>query len=73
MEQGKLVTVLATSSRASLATAKSLLQSAGIKYYIKGEVVQSLIGFGAIDGVPEIQVAEQDAKDAKEILKGLQE
>ena len=71
MGQNKLATVLTTSNRTSIATAKSLLESAGIKYYAKGEDVQSLIGFGAIDGVPEIQVAEEDAEEAREILKDL--
>lgn len=71
MAKSKLITILETGDRASLATAKSLLDSAGIEYYVKGEDVQSLIGFGAIDGVPEIQVAEEDAEDAKKILEGL--
>ena len=71
MAQNKLITILTTSSRSSIATAKSLLESAGIRYFVKGEDVQSLIGFGAIDGVPEIQVAEEDAEEAKEILKDL--
>lgn len=71
MAQYKLVTIFTTSNRSSIATAKSLLQSAGIQYYVKGEDVQSLIGFGAIDGVPEIQVAEEDAEEAREILKDL--
>lgn len=73
MAKSKFVTILATGSRASLATAKSLLESAGIEYYVKGEDVQSLIGLGAIDGVPEIQVAEEDAEDARKILEGLGE
>lgn len=71
MVEHKLIMVFESNNRASMATAKSLLESAGIKYYVKGEDVQSLIGFGAIDGVPEIQVAEEDAKEAKEILKDL--
>ena len=71
MARSKFVTILETSDRALMATAKSLLESAGIEYYVKGEDVQSMIGFGAIDGVPEIQVADEDAEDAKEILKDL--
>ncbi|MFH0772345.1 MAG: DUF2007 domain-containing protein [Candidatus Omnitrophota bacterium] len=71
MAKSKFVTILETGDRASIATAKSLLDSAGIEYYVKGEDVQSLIGLGAIDGVPAIQVAEEDADEAKEILKDL--
>jgi len=71
MAKSKLVTIFTTGDRASIATAKSLLESAGIEYYIKGEYVQSLIGFGAIDGVPEIQVAEEDAEEARKILEDL--
>jgi len=71
MAKSKFVTILETGNRSSIATAKSLLESAGIEYYVKGEDVQSLIGLGAIDGVPAIQVAEEDAKEAKEILKDL--
>ena len=72
MAKSKFVTILATSNRVSIATAKSLLESAGIEYYVKGEDVQSMIGFGAIDGVPEIQVSDEDAEDARKILEGLE-
>ena len=73
MEKPEFVTIFTSGNRASLATAKSLLRSAGIEFYVKGEDVMSMIGFEAIDGVPEIQVAEKDAKTAKEMLKDLQE
>ncbi|MDD5073238.1 MAG: DUF2007 domain-containing protein [Candidatus Omnitrophica bacterium] len=72
MAKSEFVTILATGDRASMATAKSLLESVGIEYYVKGEDVQNLIGFGAIDGVPVIQVAEENAEDAKKILEGLE-
>ena len=72
MARSKFVTILETSDRALMATAKSLLESAGIEYYVKGEDVQSMIGFGAIDGVPGMQVAEEDAEDAKKILERLE-
>ena len=71
MAESKLITVFESNNRASVATAKSLLDSAGIEYYVKGEDVQSLIGLGAIDGVPAIQVAEEDAEDARKILAEL--
>lgn len=57
-------------------TAKSLLTSADIEYYVQGEDVQDIIAWGNIGGINpvtgpvKILVNAEDAPDAKEILKG---
>lgn len=68
----KLVTIFATNSRVSIVMAKSLLEDAAIEYFVKGEDLQNLLNYGIAIGPIEIQVTEEDAKEAKEILKDLQ-
>jgi hypothetical protein len=72
------VTVLETGDPGVVAVAKSLLESAGIQYYAKGEALQNLFGcgqfgpgFNPIVGPVQLQVAADDAEDAKELLRGL--
>jgi hypothetical protein len=73
--EGPLVTILATSNLSKLAVAKSLLESEGIRFHIKGEGLQSLFGLGGltpvnpITGPIEVQVASGDAKRSLEVLR----
>jgi hypothetical protein len=75
-ESGGPVTVLETGDPGVIAVAKSLLESAGIDYFAKGEPLQNLfgwgqIGFNPIVGVVQLQVAAADAEDARELLHDL--
>jgi len=74
----KLVTVMRAGDPASIAVAKSVLQSAGIDFVTKNEFVQDLFGWGRfpsgtnlVMGPIELQVREEDAQDALELLKGI--
>ena len=74
----KLVTVVRAGDPASIAVAKSVLQSAGIDFVTKNEFVQDLFGWGRfpsgtnlVMGPIELQVREEDAQDALELLKGI--
>ncbi|MGV8122915.1 MAG: DUF2007 domain-containing protein [Candidatus Xenobiia bacterium LiM19] len=76
----ELVTVYSAPSPAMLDMAQSILQSAEIKYYIKGELIQNIIAFGTYGGSfnlsvgpPEIQVAPDDAEEARILLNELAE
>ncbi len=76
----KFVTVHETGDPALIAFAKSILQSEGIKYFIKGEGLQDLFaggrlgtGFNPIIGPVKIQVDEKDVEKAKELLKQIEE
>jgi len=72
-----LVTVLSSYNRVDIMTAKSLLTSAGIEYFVEGEDVQDIIAWGGIGGINpvtgpiKILVEGKDGPDAKEILKDL--
>jgi len=76
-DSGEPVTVLESSDPAVLAVAKSLLESAAIPYFAKGEALQSLFGagtlsgFNPITGPVEIQVSVDDARDAHAVLMEL--
>lgn len=74
-EFGGPVTVLQTSDPGLLGVAKSLLEGAGIRYIAKGEGLQDLFGagrafaaFNPIVGPVEVQVAQEDAERALELL-----
>jgi Putative prokaryotic signal transducing protein len=76
----KLVTVFATGNHAVIALAKSMLDDADIKYYAKNERSEDLIGIGVVGtgynpviGPIELQVLEENAGEAKELLKDLSE
>lgn len=72
------VTILATGNKAIIAVAKSILDSAGIQYIVKGEGVQDLFGLGRwgsgfspITGPVEIQVRQDDKEEARQLLRDL--
>jgi len=73
------VTVLETADQGLLAVAKSLLEEADIPFFAKGEGVQDLFGYGRIGafnivtGPIRLQVPSEDAVQARELLKDLQE
>jgi hypothetical protein len=78
IEYQELVDVFGPSDESLLMIAKSLLEENGINYYVKGEYLQELMGFGKIStgfnplfGPEIIQVREEDAEKAKEVLEDL--
>lgn len=79
-KRDQLITILKTGNLATITFAKSLLDDAGIKFFIKNEGLQNLFGAGQIGtgynpiiGVPEIQVFQSDVDDAKELLNDIEE
>jgi hypothetical protein len=64
------VTVLTVRDPGLLAVAQSLLDGAGIPYFTKGESVQNLMPF--LTWV-ELQVAPEDADEARALLADLSE
>jgi len=75
----KFVTVYETGDPAFIAFAKSILQSEGIKYFIKGEGLQDLFaggrlgtGFNPAIGPAQIQVDEKDVEKAKDLLSQIE-
>lgn len=69
-----LVTIFATSDLSKLAIIKSMLESEGIPYHVKGEQIQSLFGLGGITpvnpitGPVEVQVSSEDEHGSRELL-----
>lgn len=63
-EYKELVTIGITNNRMVIALVKSILDAAGIRYFIKGELSR-------IINSAEIQVSEEDVVYAKELLKEL--
>ncbi len=61
------VTVLKTGNPIVLAMVKSILVSAGIRHFVKGEVLQDLFRVG----MAEIQVGRDDEPEAKILLRDL--
>ena len=61
------VTVLNTGNPIVLAMVKSILVSAGIRHFVKGEVLQDLFRVG----MAEIQVDRDDEPEAKILLRDL--
>ncbi len=75
-----LVTVFATGNHGVIAVAKSMLDDAGIEYYAKNERTEDLIGLGVVGtgynpviGPIELQVLEENAEEAINLLKDLSE
>lgn len=73
----KLQTVLETGNLAIIAVSKSILDSAQVKYVVKGDDLQELFGIGRMGmgfnplmGPTQIQVREQDVEIAKQLLFG---
>lgn len=76
----EIVTIYSAPSILLLDMAQSILRAAGIEYFVKGELIQNIIGLGSYGGSfnlsvgpPEIQVAPEDVEDAKTLLKDLDE
>ncbi|MBN1794340.1 MAG: DUF2007 domain-containing protein [Candidatus Omnitrophica bacterium] len=79
-EKSGFVTVLKTGNNALIAMAKSLLESAGIEYTVKGEYSQDFFAFGRLGtgfspivGPVEIQVLREDEEDTRGLLASLEE
>jgi hypothetical protein len=75
-----LVTVFASGNKAVIGVARSILDDAGIDYLVKNEGVEDLFGVGIIGtgyniitGPIELQVLEENEKEARELLKDLSE
>lgn len=65
----EFVSVATTSNRFAVPLAKSILESAGIDYFVNGEMMSGYIGII----VPvDIEVPLKDAETAKELLKDLE-
>ena len=76
--QDELVTVFIAGNAIDVAQAESILNSAHILYYAKGESLQNIVGYGIIGlgynpvvGPVEIQVVGTDAKQSRELLAEL--
>lgn len=76
-EDNKLVTIFKTGDQVKMVIAKSILDSAGIFCFTKGEIVQSLFGWGSISGFNpftgpmELQVESDRLDEAKDLLSDL--
>lgn len=66
-EYVEYVTMLKTGNPIFLAMVKSILASAGIRHYVKGEVLQDLFRVGTA----EIQVGRDDEAKARDLLREL--
>ena len=64
-EYVEYVTVLKTGNPIVIAMVKSILESAGIRHFVKGEVLQDLFRVGTA----EIQVGREDEQEARELLR----
>ena len=65
------VTVFRTNNPGALAVAKSLLEDAGIEFFVVGEAVGGLYPGAAGPFPPEIRVTRRNAEAARELLKEL--
>ena len=78
-EQDDFVTVFESGSPSVIVMAKSLLESADIKYIVKGENLQDLLGgrlvydYNPVFGATEILVNEEDVEEALTILEDLED
>ena len=63
-EYVEYVTVMKTGNPIVLAMVKSILASAGIRHFVKGEVLQDLFRVGTA----EIQVGKDDEPEARRLL-----
>jgi hypothetical protein len=64
-EYMEYVTILETGNPVVLAMVKSILSSAGIRHFVKGEVLQDLFRVGTA----EIQVGKDDEPEARNLLR----
>ena len=73
----ELVPVLATGEAGLIAVAKSLLEAEKIDYFVRGDGLQDLFGYGRITsfnfvvGPAEFLVRAEDAERARELLNSL--
>ncbi len=74
----ELKTVFVSGDLGVIAIAESLLNSAGIEYFVDGEIFQSILGVGIQSGIfsnngtaAKIKVKPEDEETAKELLKDL--
>lgn len=79
-EHRPLVTVLASGDSARILVAKMLLEASEIPFVVVGDGVQDLFGIGRltggtnfVTGPVQIRVTEDDAEDALEILREVDE
>ena len=77
-EYDELVAVFESQDQSQLLVAKSVLDSANIKFYATGEQAQNLFGMGVLGtgfniivGPVVIKVEKEDAEDAKRMLSEL--
>src|SRR5205814_938849 len=63
---GKLSTIFVSADTTEIASAKSALDEANIPYSLKGEGLQTVFGSGPFQ--MEVQVAEENAVRAREVL-----
>jgi hypothetical protein len=69
-EMPEVVAVFTSYSPAILAMAESFLESAGIQYFVKDDLTLKMF---EVDVPAEIQVAVEDAEDARKLLEDLKE
>lgn len=73
----ELVPVLATGDAGLIAVARSLLEAEQIDYFVRGDGLQDLFGYGRLTGFnfvvgpAEFLVRSEDADRARELLNGL--
>lgn len=79
LDKERLVTVFKSGHEGLIALVKSLLDEAEIKYLVKNEGIQDLIGLGVVGtgfnpvvGPVQIQVLPEDEAEAREILKNVE-
>lgn len=79
-QYGKFVTIYEVNDPIFIAFVKSVLDAEGIRYFSKGEHLQELFGAGRLGlggnpvaGPVQIQVAQQDAARAGELIRHLKE
>jgi hypothetical protein len=72
----RLVTVFRTEDPGLVGLAKSILDDAGIDYYVAGETMRNVFGWGLPGahgvGPAEFSVREEDGSRAREILADLE-
>ncbi|MBI4744511.1 MAG: DUF2007 domain-containing protein [Actinobacteria bacterium] len=75
----ELVNIFKTGNLATIAMAKSLLESAEIQYFVKNEGLQDFFalgrfgtGFNIIVGPVEIWVKKEDEEDVRKLLEELE-
>jgi hypothetical protein len=70
-----LVTILRTSDAGLVAVVKSILEDAGLDYFLRGDALHNVMGWGGFNsalGDAEFQVREADAPEATRLLARLE-